>query len=83
MLWNSYRRLGDAGPGLLILSGMDTIDATAVDTSFLGHSYFAENRSVLSDIFYLVRGGLPLSQQLRAALEAAGTPPEQDWIFKH
>lgn len=33
-----------------VVHGMDTIDATAVDTSILGHGYFVDARSVLSDM---------------------------------
>ena len=48
-------RAGDSGSSLIIMPGIETIDATGTDTSFLGHSYFAEARSVLSDLFYLIR----------------------------
>lgn len=75
-------RLGEAGPELVVVPGMDTIDATAVDTSFVGHSYVPENRSVLSDVFYLIRDGKPLGQQLRAGLQPAGTPLGQYYKFK-
>jgi esterase/lipase superfamily enzyme len=47
-------RLGEA---ISIIPGIDTIDASGVDTSFIGHSYYAENRSVLSDIFWLLKDG--------------------------
>jgi esterase/lipase superfamily enzyme len=50
-------RAGDSGEALVLVSGIETIDATAVDTSLLGHSYFAEERSVLSDMFYLIHNG--------------------------
>ena len=39
-----------AGEPLLIIPGVDTIDASAVDTNFLGHSYFSENWPLLADI---------------------------------
>jgi len=39
------------------VAGVDTVDASAVDTNFIGHFYYAENRSVLSDIFYLFEAG--------------------------
>jgi esterase/lipase superfamily enzyme len=42
-----------------IIPGIDTIDASDVDTTFTGHSYHAENRSVLSDIFWLFKDGKP------------------------
>jgi len=54
---HGYPRAGDSGEGLVVVPGVETIDATHVDTGFLGHSYFAEANSVLSDIFYLIRTG--------------------------
>ena len=47
------------GESISIIQGIDTIDASSVDTSFIGHSYYAENRSVLSDIFSLLKEGKP------------------------
>jgi esterase/lipase superfamily enzyme len=50
---------------MVIAPGLDTIDATEVDTSFWGHSYYAENRSVISDIYWLiVTGNPPWQRQL-------------------
>jgi esterase/lipase superfamily enzyme len=54
--FHGYSRLGEIP---LVVPGIDTIDASAVDTSFLGHSYYGENRSVLSDIFWLLKDGKP------------------------
>jgi esterase/lipase superfamily enzyme len=39
-----------AGEPLMIIPGLDTIDASAIDTNFLGHSYFSDNYPLLSDI---------------------------------
>jgi esterase/lipase superfamily enzyme len=39
-----------AGQPLLILDGMDTVDASNVDTDFLGHSYFGDKLQLLTDI---------------------------------
>ena len=43
--------------------GLETIDATAVHTSLLGHSYFGDERSVLTDLGLLVRESLPASRR--------------------
>lgn len=48
-------RIGDASEDIPVLPGIQTIDASEVDTSFSGHCYYAECRSVISDIFYLLR----------------------------
>lgn len=54
---NDYHRAGDSSFGPMIIPGIETIDATHVDTSFMGHSYYASNRSVISDMFYLINHG--------------------------
>jgi esterase/lipase superfamily enzyme len=54
---HDYPRAGDAGEGLVVVPGIETIDASRVDTGFLGHSYFGDTHSVLSDIFYIIRSG--------------------------
>jgi esterase/lipase superfamily enzyme len=60
-------RVGAIDGTPFITDGLETIDATAVDTSVLGlglgHSYFADQRSLLTDIGILVGAGLPASQR--------------------
>jgi hypothetical protein len=46
-----FRQLGDLQ---LMLTGLEYIDASSVDTGFLGHSYYGDNRSVIADIHYLI-----------------------------
>lgn len=70
-----YQRAGEGLPRLLVLPGMDTVDASAVDTSLLGfyHSYFADNTSVLSDLFHDFMGAPAASRNgLQAVVTAAG-----------
>lgn len=55
-LRSDLARLGESGGGLVIVNGVDTIDASEVDTSLLGHSYYGE-RTILADLFYLLRDG--------------------------
>lgn len=76
---HGYPRAGDSGDGLVILNGIETIDATSVDTSLVGHSYFAENRSVLSDIYYLVQDGKRADN--RFGLRRVSTPTGPYWEF--
>jgi esterase/lipase superfamily enzyme len=61
-----YPRAGDAGPmgaDLLILPPIDTVDATAIDTSFMGHSLYGDNRTVLSDLIKVLREGATPKQR--------------------
>jgi len=50
-------RAGDSTDGLVLVKGIETIDASGVDTSFLSHSYFADTNSIISDIFDLIQSG--------------------------
>lgn len=60
---HGYPRLGDSEAGITVLPGIETVDASGLDTSFLEHSYFAESHSVLGDIRRLVREGLRAAQR--------------------
>ena len=78
MLRRGYLRAGDANH-ILVTTGIDTIDASAVDTSFTGHSYFGESRSVVSDITYLLHG---ISAGLRAGMTSVKHPDGRYWVFR-
>lgn len=55
---NGFPRAGDAGANLVVLGGVETIDASEADTDLfsLGHSVFATRRSILADLFHVLRG---------------------------
>lgn len=77
---HGYPRAGDSGQGIVVLPGIETIDVTHVDTSLLGHSYFAEGKSVLSDMFYLIQNGQRAAE--RFGLRAIDTHAGRYWEFK-
>lgn len=54
---HGYQRAGDTKPAIVIVPGVDTIDASAADTGVTGHSYYADSRSVLFDLYSLFRHG--------------------------
>jgi esterase/lipase superfamily enzyme len=54
---HKYPRAGDAGDGVVLCEGLETVDATAVDQTFMGHSYFCDNRTILQDMFHLIMKG--------------------------
>lgn len=76
---HGYRRAGDSGAGMLIVAGVETIDASGVDTSFMKHAYFAEQRSALSDMFYLIRNHARADQRF---LDPVDTVAGRYWTFK-
>lgn len=77
---HGYQRAGETGTGLVIVPGMDTIDASSLDTSLVGHSYYGDNRSIISDMYYLLKAQLPASQ--RSGLSSAGKAPDLYWMFR-
>ena len=60
---HGHPRAGDSGEKLVILPGIDTIDASDANTGLLGHSYFAESLDVISDIFELLKSGKKLRNE--------------------
>jgi esterase/lipase superfamily enzyme len=62
---HGYRRAGDSTEGVLVVDGMETVDVSSVDSSFVGHSYIAENRTVLSDVFCVMRGAAQAARRCR------------------
>ena len=77
---HGHPRAGDSGQGLVVVGGVETIDATGTDTSLLGHSYFAETSSVLADIFKVIRNGQRADQ--RVGLRPVESPDGRYWAFK-
>ncbi len=72
-----YPRLGWADKAVLIAAGVSSIDASAVDTSFIGHSYYAEEPPVIRDIQGILDGTPP---DRRKGLSASQTQSGL-WVF--
>lgn len=60
------------------VTGLDSIDASAINFSRFGHSYFHEQRDLLADIFLLVEHGLPPAR--RPLIRPA--PDGATWLFQ-
>ena len=78
--FNGAPRAGDTSSDIVIVDGMDTIDASTVDTSLVGHFYYGENRSILSDIYSVLRTHAPAAQ--RFGLRPAQYRGEDYWLFR-
>jgi esterase/lipase superfamily enzyme len=78
---SGYRRAGQAGTEIVVIPEVQTIDASEVDTSLLGlnHSYFADNTSILSDLYALLRGEPPHN---RFGLIPVGASAGTYWRFQ-
>ena len=78
--FHNYQRLGETEPELIVAHGMDTIDASLVDTSLLGHSYIGDVQSIVSDLHELVVAGKRPIQRL--GLEALERGELVYWTIK-
>jgi esterase/lipase superfamily enzyme len=74
-----YRRLGEAGADILVLPAMDTVDASRVKTDLLGHSYFGDSDTVVSDLFRLIRDRKKPAE--RGVLQQVDSPAGRYWRF--
>jgi esterase/lipase superfamily enzyme len=75
---HKYPRAGQAGEGLVVVDGVETIDASELDTGLMSHSYIGDHTSILSDIFYLLRRGKPGD---RFGLVEMASPLGRYWAF--
>jgi esterase/lipase superfamily enzyme len=68
-------RIGQSGDDIFVFKGLDTIDASGIDTSMLGHSYFAEKEILIKDLKEVIHKSLPpkkrdtLIERIKANIE--------------
>jgi len=75
-------RAGDAHQGVVVVKGVETIDATKADTSFwgFGHGYVANSPKILHDLHGLIVSRLRAAQ--RGNLEEVAAEGGVYWRFK-
>jgi esterase/lipase superfamily enzyme len=76
--FNGSRRLGLSGDGMVVIPEMmDTVDASGIDTSLIGHSYYGSQGPVVTDLFkLLIKGLIPPERNLRPGRFGAWELPE-------
>lgn len=77
-LFHTQPRAGESGSAPIILPGLDTIDVTAVSTDTLGHSYYGDNRAVISDLLQVFEHEKPP----RSGLSRAGVGSLGYWLLR-
>jgi len=75
-------RAGDTHQGVVVVKGVETIDATKADTSFwgFGHGYVADSPKILHDLHGLIVSRLRAAQ--RGNLEEVAAEGGVYWRFK-
>ncbi len=71
---HDYPRAGDSGEELTVVDGIETIDASVIDTSLLGHSYFADALRLVGDLLAVIRDGAPPPERSLERLVKEGIP---------
>jgi hypothetical protein len=59
---------------------LETVDASAVDNTVLGHSYFCDNRVIVQDMFNLIMKGESAATP-RYGLKTCETPEGCYWAL--
>ena len=75
-------RWGACEAEVLVLPGIETIDTTELDTGFWdysGHSYYSEEKPVLTDMFYLISQGLRADKRFLSPIDS---PSGRYWKFR-
>lgn len=75
-----YLRAGQGGSNIVVIPGIDSIDASDVDTNALGlfHQYYADNSTILSDVFHVFKGE---PAGARFGLRQKSTNAGAFWVF--
>jgi esterase/lipase superfamily enzyme len=73
-----FDRVGDSRH-ICVVANIDTIDASAVDTGLIGHAYYADNRTILSDIYQVIKTGAAPGQ--RFGMHAMTVQSMTYWAF--
>jgi esterase/lipase superfamily enzyme len=77
---NGYPRAGDSSNGVYTFPGIDTIDATLVKQSFLGHSYYRRSFAVIDDLQHMIVAEQPVEQRPGLVRREKGN--QMYWKFK-
>jgi len=78
--FHGYARAGDSGERLVIVPGVETIDASVVGGGLLGHSYFTEDPRIIGDLFSLLQSGQRADN--RFALQSVSGKDGRYWVFR-
>jgi esterase/lipase superfamily enzyme len=62
-LAHRYPLAGDAGLGIVVVDGMESVDASRLKTDYFGHSYYGDSKPVIADLEQIVDYHLPAAKR--------------------
>jgi len=79
-LVHRYPRAGDAGPGIIAMESLESVDASQLETDYLGHSYFGDSPYIIEDLIQIVAEHLP-AEKRKGMRRVQVAPQLQYWTF--
>ena len=61
--FNKVPRAGEGGKNLIVVETVETVDASSIDTDFLGHNYFANTWLLINDLYKVLNKGWNAEQR--------------------
>lgn len=83
IIQGNYFRLGEGGENIVVVDGIESIDASQVDTDLLGHGYFAGTQSLLNDIHMVFLGLSPDKRMLDPKSKIIDGKSLVYWTFRN
>ncbi len=77
---HGHTRAGLSGDYLVTVEGLETIDASAIDTSLIGHSYYGDNPLLIHDLRSLIDQNTPAKAR-QWLTEVAKQSNLSHWVF--
>lgn len=77
---HGHNRAGLSGDYLVTVEGLETIDASAIDTSLIGHSYYGDNPLLIHDLRSLIDQNTPAKAR-QWLTEVAKQSNLSHWVF--
>jgi esterase/lipase superfamily enzyme len=71
-----FPRIGDNSGGLVLIDGIEIVDATGAESDFFGHTYFGDNARIIDDMSGLINDGLSAAERPMLA-----PVPFEDGVF--
>ncbi len=60
---HGYPRAGDSGDSIVVMPGIDTVDASLADAEVFGHEYYYQGRHTIADLYQWLVQGLTAEQR--------------------
>ena len=79
----NYPRAGDGGKNIIVVDGIQTVDASKVNTGLLGHGYFAGTQALINDIHMVLQGLHPNKRILDEKRKIVAGFPKIYWAFRN